>query len=235
MGPEINVDFGKKPKKKFPVIWAVIITVVVTAGAAAGAYYYWSKKVAGEKKSMQSQIDTLTAEVTALKKAAEDSAKKAAEEASSGLQTYTNTKYGYEFQYPKGYGLIDYLYDSQTGTKVDQYKIVVVDKNTLPENYLKYATEMPNAYFAVTVTDEAYSKETVESNAGGDAVKDVTIDGVTGWKVVGSTPSVLDESYSTHIYVNHGGYGFDIWWTNSDASGTHDTAIDNIVKSFEWL
>lgn len=237
MQPEINVDFGKKPKKKFPTVWAVVITVVVVAGAAAGAYYYWSKKIADEKKSMQSQVDTLTAEVASLKKSAEDSAKKTAEEASS-LKTYTNKTYGYLFKYPSTDYLIDYLYNGQTGQKVEYGKIVIVDKVAIPENSIVTESEVPTSYFMVSVEpDHEFGLSELASGLEemGGELTDTTVDGEAAWKVHYTKPSIMDESLTTAIYVNHGSNGYTISWENSDVAGTHDAEIDAIVKSFKWL
>jgi len=237
MQPEINVDFGKKPKKKFPTIWAVVITVVLVAGAAAGAYYYWSKKVADDKKSMQSQVDTLTAEVASLKKAAEDSATKAAKEEASGLKTYTNETYGYLFKYPAADSLIDYLYSAQTGTKIEYGKIVMVDKNAIAENALKSESEVLNQYFMVTADTHQFTLEELTSSVAdmGGVLTDVTVDGTAAWKIHYTQPNIMSETYNTSIYVNHGGYGITLDIKNSDSAGTHDAAVDAIVASFKWL
>jgi len=226
-------------------IWAVLITVIIMLGLAGGGYYYLSSKHGKDKAALEKSITELKSTLEALKKAAassaatkSSSATSATSSTSSSLKTYTNQTYGYQFQYPIAFSLIDYLYDGQSGQKIEYGKIVVVDKKAIAENALKSESEISNPYLMVTAqSDHQFGLSELSSGLAemGGELSDTTVDGVDAWKVHYTEPNIMDESYSTSIYVNHGIYGLTISWKNSNAAGTHDAEIDAIVASFKWL
>ncbi len=214
-------------------VWAVLITAIIISGLAGGGYYYLSQKNSKEKKDLESQINALKKEIEDVKKAASS----ASSESSSALSTYNNRWYGYSFQYPKTFSLIDYLYDGATGEKVEYGKIVVVDKKAIAENALKTESDMTTPYFMISVVVEhqfTLSELSLGLEESGGELSDTTVDGETAWKIVYTEPSIMDESYSTGIYFNHSGYGYSISWKNSAAAGTHDKEIDAMVTSFKF-
>lgn len=225
-------------KKGLANVWAVLITVVIMLGLVAGGYYYMNLKNAKAKDDLNKQIVSLNSDLAALKKASSTASTTATAATNSSLKTYTNKTYGYSFQYPSADSLIDYMYDTQTATKVDYGKIVMVDTKTIAENAIKTQSEAPSPYFMVSSqSDHEFGLAELTSGLAesGGELSDVTVDGVAGWKILYKEASVLDGTYSTSIYVNHGGFGISMTWKNSDAAGTHDAAIDAIVKSFKWL
>lgn len=234
--------FGPSKKHGFPAVWAVLITVAVCLVLAGAGYYYLNSKYKKEKANLNDSVTKLTVELNALKKAAASTSSTASSSQttasnSSDLLTYTNNTYGYQFQYPKNLNLIDYLYNVSTGAKESYGKIVVLSPDSLPENSLKSESEIAPAYFMVTAEDQQYGLSELSSNIsdGSGTLTDVTVDRTPGWKIVYTQPSLMFETYSTSIYVNHGSYGIAITWKNSDAAGTHNAAIDAIVASFKWL
>lgn len=220
-------------------IWAVLVTVVIMLGLVGGGGYYWQTKTVKDKADLSKKIADLEKELDDLKET-ENTAKSATSKTTSesSLKTYTNKTYGYLFKYPANFSLIDYLYDTQTAQKVEYGKIVVVDKKAIAENALKNQSEIATPYFMVSAQSDlqfGLSELTSGLADSGGELSDVTVDGVAGWKIHCTQPSIMDETYSTSIYVNHGDFGITLSWKNSDAAGSHDTEIDTIVKSFKWL
>lgn len=217
-------------KKGIATIWTILITFLVMAGLAGGGYYYLSGKHKKDTDDLKNQINTLKAQLEELKKAAP-----AESSTESGLKTYINKYYNYSFKYPAAYSLIDYLYDARTSSKIEYGKIVVVDKKAIAENALKNESEIPPSYFMVSASSEQFGLSSISSGlSNGEEIQDVVVGGEKGWKVVYTEPSLMFETYSTSIFVNHGSYGYTISWENSDSAGTHDTEIDAIVKSFQF-
>lgn len=224
-------------KKGMANVWVVLITVTVMLGLAGAGYYYLSSKHKKDITTLKDRLALLEGELAYLKKSS-TAASSSTASTSSSLKTYTNKTYGYSFQYPAADSLIDYMYDTQTATKVDYGKIVMVDTKTIAENAIKTQSEAPAPYFMVSSqSDHTYGLAELTSGLAesGGELSDVTVDGVAGWKVIYKEPSVMDGTYSTSIYVNHGGYGISMTWKNDNAAGDHDPAIDTIVKSFKWL
>lgn len=217
-------------KNGMATIWTILITFLIMAGLAGGGYYYLSGKHKKDTDDLKNQINTLKAQLTELKKTAP-----AASSTESGLKTYTNKYYNYSFKYPAADSLIDYLYDAQTSSKIEYGKIVVVDKKAIAENALKNESEIPPSYFMVSASSEQFGLSSISSGlSNGETIQDVIIGGEQGWKIVYIEPSLMFETYSTSLFVNHGSYGYSFSWENSDSAGTHDAEIDAIVKSFQF-
>jgi hypothetical protein len=217
-------------KNGMATIWTILITFLIMAGLAGGGYYYLSGKQKKDTDDLKNQINTLTAQLAELKKAAP-----AATSTDSELKTYLNKYYNYSFKYPATDSLIDYLYDTQTNSKIEYGKFVVVDKKAIAENALRNQSEFPMSYLIISASSEQFGLSSISSGlSNGEKIQDVVVGGEKGWKIVFTEPSALDGSYSTSIYVNHGSYGYTISWKNDDASGSHDPAIDAIVTSFQF-
>lgn len=217
-------------------IWIVIITVVIMAGLAVGGYYFLNTKYTKDKNDLNKQIEDLNSKLkttTSENSSDTSSSSSISSSTSNSLTTYTNNTYGYSFQYPSGYQLIDYLYNSQTGEQIQKGVYAIVNKDRVPDNSYRANSEMSTQYFMITVVDVEFGLSQI-TDGQGETLTDVTIAGVKGWKVVQNEPSLLDDTYSTAIYFNHGGKGYQISWKNSDAQGTHDAEIDAMVSSFRF-
>ena len=219
-----------KKTKGIATIWTILITFLIMAGLAGGGYYYLSGQHKKDADDLKNQISVLKAQLEELKKAAPS-----ASSTESGLKTYTNKYYNYSFIYPAADSLIDYLYDVQTSSKIEYGKIVVVDKKAIAENALKNESEISPSYFMVSASSEQFGLSSISSGlSNGEKIQDVVVGDEKGWKVVYTEPSLMFETYSSSIFVNHGSYGYSISWENSDSAGTHDAEIDAIVKSFQF-
>lgn len=220
--------------KGMATIWTVLITFLIMAGLAGGGYYYLNGKHKTDKDDLNNQINTLKVQLEELKKAGADTSSTNGS-TESKLKTYLNKYYNYSFIYPAAFSLIDYLYDAQTKQKIEYGKIVVVDKKAIAENALKNESEIPPSYFMVSVSSEQFGLSSISSGlTNGEKIQDVIVGGEKAWKVVYTEPSLMTDTYSTSIYVNHGDYGYIISWQNSDSAGTHDVEIDAIVKSLQF-
>lgn len=221
-------------KNGMATIWTILITFLIMAGLAGGGYYYLSGKHKKDTDDLKNQISTLKAQLEELKKAA-GTTSGAESGTESGLTTYINKYYNYSFKYPAAYSLIDYLYDARTSSKIEYGKIVVVDKKAIAENALKNESEIAPSYFMISASSEQFGLSSISSGLeSGEKIQDVIVGGEKGWEVVGTQPSIMFETYSTSIYVNHGSFGYTISWKNDDASGSHDPTIDAIVKSLQF-
>jgi len=209
------------------------------AGLGAGGYYYLNSKWTKDKNNLKSQISDLQKKVDADSESSTSSSSTSVSSSSSSsssnnLTTYTNKTYGYSFKYQSAFQLIDYLYDSQSGQQVKKDIYVIVNKDRVADNTYRANSEMPIPYFMISVVDEEFGLSQITSAGQEQTVSDITLAGATGWKVTENEPSLLDGTYSTSIYLNHGGRGYQIVWKNDDSHGVHDTAIDNMVSSFQF-
>lgn len=235
-------------KKGISTILVISITVIVLLGAAAGGWYYLNKDWESKKSAKEAQIVTLNkgiaeqkksnkeAESAASAKAASEAAGAAATAAAeSTLSTYTSTKYGYSFQYPKAFSLVDWYWNMQTSARVPQEgKVVWVSKTALSEKAIPMDSDPISHYFSVSIWDEACGLSQLSGD--GIAVTDTTLLGLPAWKTNITDPSnMMSEQYETAYHVNKGSYCYNLTWVNSDATGTHDAEIDAMVASFKFL
>jgi hypothetical protein len=207
------------------------------AGLCAGGYFYLNAKYSKEKSDLAKQIDSLQADLDKLSSASNSSSTSISTSTStstlSGLTSYSNSYCGFSIKYPSTLYLRDYFYDTQTSAQVQKGQFLILSKTKLTDNSYVANADMPTPYFMITCPSEEFGLSGIKSGQK-ETITDITMAGATGWKNVQNEPSILDESYSTSIYLNHGGKGYQILWKNSDAQGVHDTAIDAIVGSFQF-
>jgi hypothetical protein len=209
---------------------ALFIPVLILSlifGGVGGYYYFKSttkeKACAPCPKTSSSSEPTTTSTVSPSPTASSID--------TSDWKIYDNTKYNYVFRYPASWGVIDYLYDSMTKTKRDQYKIVYLDYNEIPANSLKYASEIPAPLLALIALDEM---PTSFGDAGSYVESSITIDKINAKKIISTEPSLLDGTYQTNIYFEKNGQAYSIVYTNDDDTGAHSTVIDEIINTFTF-
>jgi len=234
-------------KKGITVLTAVVITFIVILAVASAGWFYVDKKWNTEKSDLQNQIseyksktDELEAEIETLetkKQSQDEEEEKVIEEKTGDLKTYVSTEYGYSFNYPSSFSLVDWLWDGQNNKKVPQKgKVVWISKTALSDDAIPLNAGPISQYFSVTVEeDNITGLSALRGDGTGVLVTDYTIAGVQGWKVMRTTAEEYSGNFTTSYYVNHNNNVYSLQIVNSDASGTHDAEIDIIVESFKFL
>ncbi|TSC91072.1 MAG: Uncharacterized protein CEN90_620 [Parcubacteria group bacterium Licking1014_17] len=107
--PDINTNTRKSCKK---MTLAIILAVVITALIVGGIMYLWLGRSGQTPNPMVSYTPTATPTSVPMD--------------TTGWKTYTNTRYGFEFRYPKNWFLID---NSTTGNGiVSSYDVAYYEK-----------------------------------------------------------------------------------------------------------
>jgi len=227
-------------RKGISSILAVCLTVVIMLGVAAGGWYCLNNKWQNDKKTDNDRISALQKEIADLKKAASESAASepntntgtGTATAESNLLTYTSAKYGYSFQYPKTFSLVDWMWNGQSSVRVPQSgKVVWVSKTALSERAIPMDADPISQYFSVSVSDQLCGLSQLSGD--GITVSDVKFLTLNAWKTNVTDPSnMMGGQYETAYHVNKGNYCYNLTWVNSDAAGTHDSEVDAMVASF---
>lgn len=215
------MDPTSKPAMVRPWLLIVFIVVVLGGGGYFG-WYFWSK-------SKTTPATTTTPSTSTTKPATTTTASE-----TDDLLVYTNETYGFSFKYPKTYYITEGLYDNQTKTRVDEKKYVFVDKTKPADN--KYVTQSESGAALIQFVVVSPFDLAVSLTTGTDeyTITEITIAGERAIKKVAKTASIMDDSYRSSIDLNHSTYGLSIGWRNTDAAGTHDTAVDDILNTFQF-
>ncbi len=226
-------------KWSISTIVTVILTVIIMSVGIFAGYNYLNQQKEKQIEDKQSEISELTKQVNDLTDqiAVYDSESNQIEDDVNATKTgtYTSTKYGYSFEYPSSYSLVDWLWDGQNNARVPQEgKIVWVDKEKLGDNAILMDADPIFGYIDITVSDDQCGLSQLKGE--GIKIEDTTFLGIKGWKTtVTDATNVMGGNYTSGIHINKGNYCYNIYWVNTDASGTHDAEIDTIVESFKFL
>ena len=233
-------------KRGISTVAAVILTLIIMGAGIFAGYNYLSQQKEKQINDKQNEIGELTKQVKELKDqvALDVSGSNSTTTSTTSnnkagdvlkTYTYTSTKYGYSFKYPSTYSLVDWLWDGQNKKKVPQEgKIVWVDKEKLGDNAILMDADPIFGYIDITVSDDQCGLSQLKGE--GIKIEDTTFLGIKGWKTtVTDATNVMGGNYTSGIHINKGNYCYNIYWVNTDASGTHDTEIDTIVESFKFL
>lgn len=229
-------------KKGIATISAVIITVIVVLLLSGGGWYLINQKWSSDKTQLNSKIKNLEQELAELQKQKqqvdEGDSNEVTEETEelSDFVTYVSDEYGYSFQYPNNFSLVDWFWDGQNSVRVPQNgQTVWVSKTALSERAIPMDAGPVSQYFAISVEyDATTGLSALRGDGTGVVITDVTISGVRGWKVLRTEVEEYSGNYTTAYYVNHNNNVYSIQIVNSDASGTHDAEIDAMVESFTF-
>ncbi len=226
-------------KKGLSTILVISLTVVVMAALLAGGFYYQNRQWQKSQNSDKEKISELSREISQLKKAADSASESSVTStgttsSSSNLLTYTSTKYGYLFQYPTTFSLVDWYWNGQTSARVpSEGSVVWVSKTALSERAIPLNAGPISQYFSVSVNDNLCGLSQLSGE--GITVSEVKFQGLDAWKTnVTDTTNMMGGQYETAYHVNKGSYCYNITWVNSDAAGTHDAEIDAMVASFRF-
>lgn len=233
-------------RRGISTILVISLTVSVMAGLAAGGWYYLDQKNQKNTKDLEDQISSLNKQVTTLKtEKTKDAASTtttgsstgtASESNSNTLKTYTSSKYGYSFQYPSALSMVDWYWNGQTSSRVPQEgKVVWLSKTALSENAIPMDADPISQYFSVSVSDETCGLSALRGDGTGVVIDDAKLDNLYAWKVrVTDNTNVMSGQYTTTYHANKGDYCYHVEIVNSDAAGTHDKSLDDIVTSFKF-
>ncbi len=226
---------------------AVVVTMIIMGAGIFAGYNYLTQQKEKQVNNKQSEISELTKQVNELKDQVASNASGSGNSATDTTAnnkagdvlktyTYTSTKYGYSFKYLSTYSLVDWLWDGQNNARVPQKGGVVwVSKTALSEKAIPMNADPISQYFSVSVTEDLYGLSAIRGDGTGVTINDVTMAGSSAWKVTTTVKDEFTEQFTTTYYINHGDYGYALRIVNSDAAGTHDAEIDDIVESFKFL
>lgn len=227
MGSEqVELADFTKPKRNFKVFWAVFITVVIMGGGGAYGYYCLDNNNKADKEALNKKIEVLQSQVGDLSgvETTDELDDLSEEPLDPNLSTkeYISSKLGITLRYPKAY------FAEEIGSGENTY--LIIDKkaidSTIPAN-----SEFPQQYFMISKLDELCGLSSVKSMAVSEKVTDTKIAEQNGWKFTMTKPSDLDSSFSSNYYFNSSTDCYHISAENSDAKGTHDSAINDIISS----
>lgn len=229
-------------KKGIATIFAVTITVIVMLLIFVGGWYLINQKWSSDKTQLKNQIKNLERELAELQnqnKQIDGNDNDEVREEAEGLSdfvTYASEEYGYSFQYPKSFSLVDWFWDGQNSVRVPQNgQTVWVSKTALSERAIPMDAGPVSQYFAISVEyDATTGLSALRGDGTGVVITDVTVGGVRGWKVLRTEVEEYSGNYTTAYYINHNNNVYSIQIVNSDASGTHDEEIDAMVESFSF-
>lgn len=224
---QVELEDFKKPKRNFKVFWAIFITVLAMGGIGAYGYFYLNNAFKSQKEELNKRIEELQLQVNDLTGtiATSDGLDGLSDEPlDPNLTTkeYISSKLGITLRYPKNF------FVSEIGFGENIY--LIIDKESI-DSTIPAESEFPRQYFMISKINELCGLSSVKSNAMSEKVIDTKIAGTNGWKFTFTNPSHLDGSYSTNYYFNSNAYCYHISVRNSDAKGTHDKAIDDIIDS----
>ncbi len=217
-------------RKGLPAVWVTILIILSLAAGAAGGYYYFKYKNNKTNNSNTAVTTTPTSTNTLPSASGTVSVTSTASaDATADWKTYTNTKYNYTFKYPQSWGLIDYLYNSNTKQQVDKFDFVNLNNEAIAENSVPigdYGIFFRIAAISSIPTDNG-PKESYKQSS-------INFNGITGTKLIFTAPSAIDGSFGTTIYFTHNNQSFAINWNNDNQDGAHNNNFDTILSTFKF-
>jgi len=231
-------------KKGITTLSAVIATVVVMVFLGVGGWYYLDQSWKSDRSLLENQVKSLETSVTKIEAQNDLSRSEDSEaveinenvEQNDNLSTYISEKYGYSFQYPSNFSLVDWFWDDQNNLRIPQNgKVVWVGETNLPENAIPLNAGPVSQYYSVTVNEDSTTGfSALRGDGAGVTITEVTIGGAQGWKALRTEPEEYSGNYSTSYYVNHNNNVYSMQIVNSDAVGTHDQKVDDMIESFTF-
>jgi outer membrane murein-binding lipoprotein Lpp len=224
-------------KKGIATIFAVVITVVVMALLAGGGWYYLDQSFKSDKSELNRQINALEENLQSMQNQLQEQKTNSnqAEAELSDRNTYASEEYGYSFNYPVDFSLVDWLWDGLNDTRVpSDGRVVWVSDSILPENSIPLDAGPISQYFSISVSDRLCQRSDLEFE--GVTVNEEQFLDQSAWRRQVINPEdAMGGNFETSIHVNRGAYCYIITWVNSDSAGSHDSQIDEMVDSFKFI
>ena len=215
-------------EKGISTILGILLVLLVAAAAGGGVWAYYNYKIIPD-------LEKKSATVTVKPNSTSD------DESSSGIdkktadwKTYINEPQNYQFKYPTNYFVAEGCYDTQTYSRRVGTKDLVLVDDTDFGNTPPCESEYKITKLSVVIPSETQTFAQLRSQDSADIESTITVDGQSALKLVSTTPSMLDGSFQTTIYIIYKGKEYSIMWENSNAAGTHDSISDDILATFEF-
>ena len=204
----------------------VIFIILGIAVGAGSVWYYMDQKASDDKAGLQTQVNTLTAEVSSLKTSTTGSTDPTSSEGSttssapSGNATlFSHKELGFSFSLPSGYIASDSYNCEGTCTANLQ-----IDKFVSGISYSDTAIKLIYNKTGYTV-DQMVSNDEIGSDKMGET--DITVDGAAGKKI-----SVGGFATGHYYYVVKNGFNLEIQqYPNNDEN---QAVVDKILATFKF-
>ncbi len=210
----------------------IVFLIVITFGLILGGYYLWQKDIENEEEMIEpiKTVELSSNDPTIVTPTTKN-------DSSSGWLTYNNDNFGYTISYPKEYKLSDSCFNSQTG-KYDEYLespkwLVIIDKN-MDYNFPYCESDFPQMELMVKSFDNEIDINEMMEQSDTD-IEDTAQIGDNAWaRQIMTEPSEFDGEYSTYLFLNKDGKGYEIDIKNTDSDGTHEKIIDEIIGTLSF-
>lgn len=221
-------------KRAIATLWLVVCIAILIIGVATSGYFFFKNRSERKKDQTDSTL-TKTEEQSGETIQETIPPEEISPVTGSSLLTYQSTNYSYSFKYPASFSIVDWLWDRQSSQRLPTYgKTVWVDKNQLSEQAIPAESDPSSHYFAVNVIDRECGLSEISGE--GIEIEEITFLGQNAWKTrVVDASLMMDTQYRTTIYINRSSKCYALEAINSDATGTHDPEVDEMIGSFEFL
>lgn len=222
-----NVSDDNKKSNSIIIIFLAVILI----GVIMGGYYLWQKNI--ENKSSINDLTELTQLPTIEASETPNEIKN-----DSDWVTYTNDNFGYSISYPKEFKLSDSCYDNQTKKFKDYPEspkaLVIIDRN-MDDKFPYCESDFPQMEIIIKAFNQEIDINEMMEQSDTDIEDEVKIGDNIWVRQIMTEPSIFDDSYSTYLFLNINGKGYEINIKNTNANGLHDELIDNIIKTFKII
>lgn len=151
-------------------------------------------------------------------------------------KTYFNDNFKYSFSYPNSWYATDRCYDKALDKwkEYDPKQWLVIVSITMGDKFPMCQSDFPQTDLIVRASAEPVDINTMMEQSDTDIESEEKINGVTWAKQIYTQPSEYDGTYATYYYINHNGKGYTISISNTDNKGTHNSQVDEIIKTFKF-
>ena len=111
---------------------------------------------------------------------------------------------------------------------------MIIEDENMGEKFPGCDSDYSQPYLSIVVLDEKIDLDEQKAGSTTDIESEVKVAGQTWLKLILTEASEMDGSFSTILHTNYNNKGYTISWKDSDAKGTHDATVDEIVKTFKF-
>lgn len=220
-----------KKNQKGNALLAIFIAVILI-GIIIGGYYLWQKSSDNEEMPIQPMGNK-----DATKEQLSTSPKVSRTQANNGWNKYNNNYFGYIISYPNSFQISDECYDSATGEFVEYSEspkwLVILDRN-MDSNFPYCESDFPQMDIAIKSFDREIDINEIMEQSDTDIEDELKIGDNVWARQIMTEPSMFDDTYTTYLFLNKNGKGYEVSIKNTDADGNHDAIIDQIIETLEF-
>lgn len=220
-------------KNQSTLIYILIAVIIVLVIFSVYFFFGYNHKKSNLVTNYQTSTSTPSASASVTTSTPSTSPSNSATE---NISTYTNDNFKYTFSYPNAWKVSDRCYNKSTNKWEDynpkQWLAIVA--NTTDDKFPMCESDFPqtNLIVRASVTPVDINGQMEQSDT--DIESEELINGVTWAKQIYTEADEFDGAYVTYLYNNHNGTGYIISYPNTDAKGTHNSQIDEIINSFKF-